>query len=138
MQQVRRAALAPADPSSADRGVAARAAQLSQEAQIELRQERAAATEDDPSASDESASAATGAATDANAAVPDGTAPDTEADVAGQASTASTGSAGAGAVGALKSRARVAETGGGNPYASAIITGAALNSGMSAVVDVVA
>ncbi len=41
-QQIRRAALAPADPSAQDRAVAAQATQLATEAHVELQQEKAA------------------------------------------------------------------------------------------------
>jgi len=41
-QQIRRAALAPADPSAQDRAVAAQATQLATEARVELQQEKAA------------------------------------------------------------------------------------------------
>jgi len=40
-QQIRRAALAPADPSAQDRAVAAQATQLATEARVELQQEKA-------------------------------------------------------------------------------------------------
>lgn len=139
MQQVRRAALAPADPSSADRGVAARAAQLAQEAQVALRQERAAAAQDDPAASGESSPAEA----TADAQTPEGGAegaPDgakSAAPNAPQETTVST-TGGAATTSALKSRPPVAESGGTNPYASAIITGAALNHRTVSGVNVVA
>lgn len=52
MQQIRRAALAPAQPSSADRQVAAKASQLEQKARAEM-----ARTKDDPEETDENQSA---------------------------------------------------------------------------------
>ncbi|PTY37896.1 hypothetical protein BGP77_15635 [Saccharospirillum sp. MSK14-1] len=45
-QQIRQAALAPAEPSSQDRSVAAQATQLALQAQVELRQQERAETED--------------------------------------------------------------------------------------------
>ena len=47
MQQVKRAALAPAQPSAQDRSVAATAAQIEAEARIELQQEKAEAAEEE-------------------------------------------------------------------------------------------
>jgi len=49
MQQVRRAALAPAQPSGQDRSVAARAAQIEAEARLELVQENSEETKSDGS-----------------------------------------------------------------------------------------
>ncbi len=132
MQQVRRAALAPADPSSADRGVAARAAQLAQEAQVALRQERAAAAEDDPAASGETPGAEpTGEAASAG---PDakGTPPSRESEGAPSATESASGTPPAAtATGALKSKPSVADAPGAQTYASAIVTGAALNFGVT-------
>jgi hypothetical protein len=54
MQQVKRAALAPAQPSAQDRSVAARAAQVEAEARSELAKEKAEAVKEE-SASDEMA-----------------------------------------------------------------------------------
>lgn len=47
MQQVKKAALAPAQPSAQDRSVAAKAAQIEAEARIELQQEKAEAAEEE-------------------------------------------------------------------------------------------
>jgi hypothetical protein len=55
MQQVKRAALAPSQPSGQDRGVAARASQVEAEARLELLQENAGQSEQNVAADESSA-----------------------------------------------------------------------------------
>lgn len=67
-QQIRRAALAPADPSSTDRAVAAKASRMESEARAQLNERRAAEANGDPEASRGASSSSQGATTAADGA----------------------------------------------------------------------
>jgi hypothetical protein len=71
MEQVRRAALAPAEPSSTDRAVASRAAALAEQAQAELRAERADAPAPAATGAAETERSAGGTEADPSAAAPE-------------------------------------------------------------------